>query len=268
MSKITKEVNKYCIYRHTCPSGKVYIGQTKKKPQDRWAHGKGYISSPKFYNSILKYGWDNILHEILYTQLSKSEADTIEKLLIKKYKQLGLSLNITDGGEGVSGIQVSKETRKKMSEDRKGKYCGPNSPSYGRKPSEETRKKMSIAATGRHLSEETKLKVSLNNGRGMLGKHPTEEILRKQSESHKGIKQSQETRAKKSAAMKGKNSKPVLLYTREGEFISRFISVIACAKFIGITSGAVSVALKNGRVINKKYIAIYGDTKLNKETTI
>lgn len=26
----------YCVYKHTSPNGKVYIGITKKKPNDRW----------------------------------------------------------------------------------------------------------------------------------------------------------------------------------------------------------------------------------------
>ena len=33
----------YIIYIHKTPNGKVYIGQTKKAPHDRWkANGLGY----------------------------------------------------------------------------------------------------------------------------------------------------------------------------------------------------------------------------------
>ena len=37
-----KENVNYIIYRHTTPSGKVYIGQTCKRPNIRWLNGNGY----------------------------------------------------------------------------------------------------------------------------------------------------------------------------------------------------------------------------------
>lgn len=48
----------YTVYRHTSPSGKVYIGITCRKPEYRWNHGKGYkeIDQPVLYRAIKKYG--------------------------------------------------------------------------------------------------------------------------------------------------------------------------------------------------------------------
>lgn len=86
----------WCVYRHISPSNKVYIGITSRKPELRWEH-KG---CNKFYNAILKYGWDNIKHEILIDNASKEEACILEQMLISHYKRLGVSYNITDGGEG------------------------------------------------------------------------------------------------------------------------------------------------------------------------
>lgn len=100
MLSIGEEENKYCIYRHTCPSGKVYIGQTKKKPRDRWANGRGYIGSPKFYNSksVLLYTKDGefvakfvstvACAEFLKTSSSNISAAIRDNRLIckKKYK--------------------------------------------------------------------------------------------------------------------------------------------------------------------------------------
>lgn len=48
---------RYYLYRHTTPSGKVYIGITCQKPENRWNNGRGYFnavknSSQKFYNKV------------------------------------------------------------------------------------------------------------------------------------------------------------------------------------------------------------------------
>ena len=58
------------------------------------------------------------------------------------------------------GKKFSEETRKKMSEARKGKYTGENNPMYGKHPSEETLKKMSEAQKGKKMSEEARKKMS------------------------------------------------------------------------------------------------------------
>lgn len=90
-------MNNICIYKHTSPSGKVYIGQTNQKPEYRWDNGKGYKSG-YFYCAIKKYGWDNIKHEVLFTGLDQLNADIIEEDLIYYYKQIGKSYNLANGG--------------------------------------------------------------------------------------------------------------------------------------------------------------------------
>ena len=55
----------YVVYKHTSPSGKVYIGITGQDIHRRWRNnGEGYRGQ-LFYNAIKKYGWENISHEIL-----------------------------------------------------------------------------------------------------------------------------------------------------------------------------------------------------------
>ena len=80
-------MNNYIIYCHTNKiNGKKYIGQTCQSPQKRWGNnGSEYINKGNihFKSAILKYGWDNFTHEILYTNLSPQEADEKEIELIK-----------------------------------------------------------------------------------------------------------------------------------------------------------------------------------------
>ena len=76
-------MNNYTIYMHKNKiNGKVYIGQTCQNPIKRWDNGRGYETSSRFYNAILKYGWDNFDHIILYSNLSLEEANIIEEKLI------------------------------------------------------------------------------------------------------------------------------------------------------------------------------------------
>ena len=75
------------MYKHTCPNGFVYVGITSRPPVQRWKNGFGYESNRDFFRTIVKYGWDNIKHEVLYTSLTEKEARKIEKRLIEKYER-------------------------------------------------------------------------------------------------------------------------------------------------------------------------------------
>lgn len=109
----------YFVYRHVSPSGKVYVGITsKEKPEFRWNNGKNYRPSTYFYRAILKYGWDNIKHEILFSDVPESRAKNLEKDLIRHYKNLNISYNITEGGDGTHGYHHTKEAKEKMSKHR------------------------------------------------------------------------------------------------------------------------------------------------------
>lgn len=98
----SKEKNTWCVYKHTSPSGKVYIGITHyADPTKRWGKNGNYYSKRSvFYKAIKKYGQDNIIHEILYSNLSESKAKKLEVKLIAFYKKQGISYNMTIGGDG------------------------------------------------------------------------------------------------------------------------------------------------------------------------
>lgn len=111
----------YTVYKHTSPSGKVYVGITSQNPIKRWQKGHGYRNQPVFYNAILKYGWNNIKHEILYSGLTKEEAEMKEIELIAVYKsnQSGHGYNVDFGGNSIG--KMSEETKRKISMSEKGK---------------------------------------------------------------------------------------------------------------------------------------------------
>lgn len=148
----------YCVYKHTVPNGKVYIGVTGRDPDKRFACGHGYEKNVLFWRAIKKYGWKNIKHEILYDNLEKDVAFELEQKLIKEYDSCntGKGYNISVGGKGGTlGAKLSDDTRRKMSESRSGRHpseetreklrlskLGNKNPNYGKKLSEEQKKKM------------------------------------------------------------------------------------------------------------------------------
>lgn len=74
----------YSVYKHTLPDGKVYIGITSAPPEERWNNGFGYEQQPEFFREVVRYGWDNIKHEVLATCLSEKDARNMEKDLIER----------------------------------------------------------------------------------------------------------------------------------------------------------------------------------------
>lgn len=163
MARPRIEIDKvYKLYKHTTPSGKVYIGITKAKDiNKRWRKGKGYWSNAYFTDAINKYGWDNIRHEVLFVNLSKKEAEEKERELIKEYRssERQFGYNIEKGGS--LNKEVSDTTREKLRQN-----------ALGKKASDNTREKMSISHKGencywygKHLSDETKRKLSELKGK-------------------------------------------------------------------------------------------------------
>ena len=93
----------WIVYRHISPSGKSYIGITSQSLKNRWKNGHGYSSNTKIGQAIIKYGWDNIQHEILETNINSLEkAKEREIYWIDFYDSYKNGYNSTMGGDNVS----------------------------------------------------------------------------------------------------------------------------------------------------------------------
>ena len=169
----------YTVYMHTSPSGKRYIGITRQENvEDRWRNGLGYVNNTYFIRAIKKYGWNEFIHEILATNLTKEEAEQMEINLIAEYKSNNpdFGYNISNGGE--SKGKHSEKSKKKMSisvkksfeDGRRQKILSKiqkeklknkeNHPMWGKHHSEETKEKIRMANMGKVHSKEFKEKIS------------------------------------------------------------------------------------------------------------
>lgn len=146
----------WSVYKHTCPNGKVYIGITSRNCEDRWRNGHGYRNNKHFFSAIKEYGWDNIKHEIIVTGICEESAKVAEQFLITIYESTNPlhGYNHSNGGEGKSGFVPTSETRAKIRK----KLLGTHRP-------DEVRVKLSVAHSGKRLSDEhkTKIKMSCKN---------------------------------------------------------------------------------------------------------
>ena len=117
------------------------------------------------------------------------------------------ALMYEEGKKRFSEVHLSPESRKKLSESLKG-HPGWNKGGKGKPHSEETKKRLSELATGRHPSDETRQKMS-ESRKGhpgyMKGKHHSEESRQKTSNTLKGRSKSEEWKRKISEAHKGKH---------------------------------------------------------------
>ena len=144
----------YTVYCHTFPNGKRYIGITNQEPERRWRSGKGYIGQV-VYDAILKYGWSNIKHDILFIGLSKEEAEKKEIELIKALETDShkRGYNVESGG---NTARLSEDTKDKLRKIKKDYYKSHKHFNAGKHWNEETKRKISESNKGKKMSEAQK----------------------------------------------------------------------------------------------------------------
>lgn len=219
-----KDLEKFFVYEHLFPNGKRYIGITTN-PKRRWANGLGYNHNIYMKRAIIKYGWNNISHNILFENLMKDEAERIEYELIRLYKSNSAEYgyNIDNGGNSIG--KHSEQTLQKIRE-----YAS-NRPKTHNENISKAKKGKSL-----NLSDEQRLAISKRfkgnhyglNSKSMLGKHHTQDAKDKISKANtgntswnKGKKLSLEHIQKSSL----KHQKPVVQYDKDMNFIREYPSI-------------------------------------------
>lgn len=136
-----------CAYVHVKPDLSVfYVGKGTFTRANDFRKGRRNIAHER---TVIKYGAANIGVGVIPCS-SESIAFDLEKGLIKCFRRMGVRLvNMTEGGEGKSGCPNPPEANRRTADKNR-----------GQKRTDEFKQRMSVLATGRTRSQETKAKLS------------------------------------------------------------------------------------------------------------
>jgi len=139
----------YCYKITNLINGKIYVGQTNR-PTRRWTEHKVRNTGYPISNAIKKYGADSFEFKIIAITDQQVKIDECEKYFIKSFKTnvKRFGYNLTAGGDGMFGRKHTNVTRAKMSIAH-----------TGHKHSKETIEKMRKSNTGIRSTPETCEKI-------------------------------------------------------------------------------------------------------------
>lgn len=238
----------YCVYKHTGPTGKVYIGITKRKPQKRWNSGHGYEANRYFYRAIQKYGWENFKHEIIADGLNKEEASEMERKLISEYDSTNPDVGYNIEAGGLTGPELfTKAMRehcsqrgRRMLEERpdlhekflKGRDVYFSDPQNAKKHSETLKRYYREHPEARkRISEQTKARL-------------TDEYRKRASEAQKKAHGTPEARKRARDSHKAQMT-AIDQCTLDGEFVARYECVGDAVRATGICRQNITKVLKH-----------------------
>ena len=135
----------FSIYKATnIITGKSYIGFDSNWPKRKFCHkSSSKHENTIFYCAIRKYGWDNFKWDVIYQSTDSNHClKEMEPYFIKEYDTFNRAngYNMTLGGDGTFGFRM----------------CGKENPFFGKKHSEEMKRKMSETKKGKPSSNKGK----------------------------------------------------------------------------------------------------------------
>ncbi len=205
-----------CIYKIVSPSGKVYIGQTSNLQKRMSRYRTNSCKSQKMlYNSLVKYGFDNHLINVVYLCDNDEILNEVEIFFINKYNSFKNGLNLTSGGRSkwVMSDDV-KEILRIKSTGNKNRLGHTNK--WGRHTDEA--KKL--------MSEIIKERFIKNGGSHWKGRNQTKEHSKKIAEA---------------------KFKPVIKFDLDGNFICEYESLTMASKDNEINLSNLSRCCRNKR---------------------
>lgn len=246
-----------CIYLRTNKiNGKQYVGQTvdMKRRDYQWYNVKAFYAGKIINSARKKYGIENFKTDILRECQTQDELNEWEIYYIKKLgTKIPNGYNLTDGGDGISGYEMTEEHKRRIGEAHK-----------GIKPSEETRKKISESHKGIGLGVKRpefaeKIKGKNNPFFGKTHKQETIDKIIKANKGktayNKGKTYEEQFGEEKAKEMKKRcinNAVPCIQYDLNGNFIKEWSCAKDAARELGLEYTNIS------KCANGKYKTAFG----------
>lgn len=155
----------YFVYRATNKiNGKVYIGITNDFAYRQYRHFRDAKAGcpVHFHRAIRKYGEDAFEWTIMFHCSDENVASITEQKTIAFYDSYHNGYNMTTGGQRGWKKVTSEETKQKLSALYKGKTY---EEIHGAKKATKIKRKQSDAHKGKHVSQETRTRMSEANKR-------------------------------------------------------------------------------------------------------
>jgi hypothetical protein len=192
-----------------------------------------------------------VICQKIFENLNECDAFQKEKEEILKFgrkiNKTGILCNITEGGDGISGIKISKKTKKKLSESLKKYYSINPSKNIGKKHSNKTKEKLRKLGFLRKNSRITRQKIS----NSLMGHKHSKETLIKLSNSHigisnkfKGIPRTQKIRDKISTSNNFRK-KEIIQCDINNKFIKKWKGIGKAAQQCNLYKSGIQKCLKN-----------------------
>lgn len=257
------------IYMLTSPSGKSYIGQTKRSFAIRWNQHKREAetgNNTPLYKAIRKYGADSFQHTILI-ETDNDKLNELEQYYIKQYDTYNNGYNCTIGGEG--NCKISDDTIIKLWESglcsadiaRQLNVQGHTIENrikslYSDAEIQERR----YSSIGKKLQlEDNNIKTLWDQGYSITqisdilfyDRHTVSHVLQRL-----GITPEQLECSRKTHSGDKKNS-PIIQYDKNGNFIQEWFSISEAARQLNIHASNICKVLKKERKTTGGYIFKY-----------
>lgn len=218
------------IYKLKFPNGKIYIGQTSCSINIRLQKHKTAAFNKKakeynypLYRAIRKYGWENVISEIIVDNVTYEDLTNLEVKYQKQFNTTNkkLGYNLIFGSQAGRNFKHTEDTKNKI----------------------KLKRKLNDHWKGKHHSEESKQKIKMSN-RGKTRTQLTKDKISKAklgvalSEQHKNLLRKPNLKNRKRIASYDLNDNLVKVYASLSEAENdgyNLSHISACANFKRLT---------------------------------
>ncbi|EAO3412098.1 hypothetical protein E3L83_05730 [Salmonella enterica] len=251
------------VYCATSPSGRKYIGCTTRSLTARKSDHRAQAKKKphyKLYKAFAKYGYENFTWEILAECKCAEDMYEMEKVLISEHDSVAKGYNITTGGEGNPGREITPEQRIRFSTSQRKRFLSESERDHSRKTmlafieANPEQHKLNAQRRAAALRKEENRKRASKNQLAFLANNPN--ASKRQSEKLSQLYAQDPARCDEISRQRGGR---LFMVFKDCEFFGEFQNIQRFAKEQGINAGNISMCLKGQRNFCGGYQFIYSE---------